>query len=131
MIHRICFCTGSVLPTASAHACDDNNRKGDHVVGSSRHNLFPHLNLDRSRRETHANQNALTLYARQLYTMILGKYHLIYFAVNLAWFSTCDVFSKEPTVLIAILVRNKAHTLPYFLSLLERQDYPKKRICLW
>ncbi|GAB1863997.1 Glycosyltransferase 25 family member [Camponotus japonicus] len=63
--------------------------------------------------------------------MILGKYHLIYFAVNLAWFSTCDVFSKEPTVLIAILVRNKAHTLPYFLSLLERQDYPKKRICLW
>ncbi|XP_011267407.1 glycosyltransferase 25 family member [Camponotus floridanus] len=63
--------------------------------------------------------------------MILGKYHLIYFAVNLAWFSTCDIISKEPTVLIAILVRNKAHTLPYFLSLLERQDYPKKRICLW
>ncbi|XP_050448494.1 glycosyltransferase 25 family member [Cataglyphis hispanica] len=64
--------------------------------------------------------------------MILRKYYyLIYFVINLAWFAMCDVPSKEPTVLIAILVRNKAHTLPYFLSLLERQDYPKKRICLW
>ncbi|KAL6442951.1 hypothetical protein ACFW04_002750 [Cataglyphis niger] len=64
--------------------------------------------------------------------MILRKYYyLIYFVINFAWFAMCDVSSKEPTVLIAILVRNKAHTLPYFLSLLERQDYPKKRICLW
>ncbi|XP_029658681.1 glycosyltransferase 25 family member [Formica exsecta] len=63
--------------------------------------------------------------------MILRKYYLIYFVISLAWFAACDVLSKEPTVLIAILVRNKAHTLPYFLSLLERQDYPKKRICLW
>ncbi|CAL1680358.1 unnamed protein product [Lasius platythorax] len=62
--------------------------------------------------------------------MILRDY-LIYFVINFACFASCDTISKEPTVLIAILVRNKAHTLPYFLSLLERQDYPKKRICLW
>ncbi|XP_014487037.1 PREDICTED: glycosyltransferase 25 family member isoform X2 [Dinoponera quadriceps] len=56
---------------------------------------------------------------------------LAYFVVGLASLAACDVISKEPTVLIAILVRNKAHTLPYFLSLLQRQDYPKQRICLW
>lgn len=38
---------------------------------------------------------------------------------------------KRPAVLIGILVRNKAHTLPYFLTLLERLDYPKQRISLW
>ncbi|XP_020812456.1 glycosyltransferase 25 family member [Drosophila serrata] len=36
-----------------------------------------------------------------------------------------------PTVLIALLVRNKAHTLPMFLSYLEQQDYPKHRIAIW
>ncbi|XP_047115562.1 glycosyltransferase 25 family member [Schistocerca piceifrons] len=38
---------------------------------------------------------------------------------------------RDPTVVIAILVRNKAHTLPYFLTLLERLEYPKDRISLW
>jgi collagen beta-1,O-galactosyltransferase len=38
---------------------------------------------------------------------------------------------KEPTVFISILVRNKAHTLPYFLSLLENLQYPKDRITLY
>jgi len=37
----------------------------------------------------------------------------------------------EPTVFIALLVRNKAHTLPYFLTLLEKLDYPKDRIAIW
>jgi hypothetical protein len=36
-----------------------------------------------------------------------------------------------PRVLIATLVRNKAHTLPYFLTLLENLDYPKDRIAIW
>ncbi|EZA57456.1 Glycosyltransferase 25 family member [Ooceraea biroi] len=63
--------------------------------------------------------------------MVLRGYFFIYFFINLTRLVTCDVNTKEPTVLIAILVRNKAHTLPYFLSLLERQDYPKKRISLW
>lgn len=39
--------------------------------------------------------------------------------------------SKKPTVLITILVRNKAHTLPYFLTFLERLNYPKDRLHLW
>ncbi|PSN54543.1 Glycosyltransferase 25 family member [Blattella germanica] len=42
-----------------------------------------------------------------------------------------DLVNKDPTVVIALLVRNKAHTLPYFLTLLERLDYPKDRISLW
>lgn len=36
-----------------------------------------------------------------------------------------------PTVFVAILVRNKEHTLPYFFGYLERLDYPKNRISLW
>lgn len=38
---------------------------------------------------------------------------------------------KRNTVVIAILVRNKAHVLPYFLTCLERLDYPKDRLLLW
>ncbi|XP_077275224.1 glycosyltransferase 25 family member isoform X2 [Temnothorax americanus] len=63
--------------------------------------------------------------------MILRGYLIVYSVVGLALLATCNAISKEPTVLIGVLVRNKAHTLPYFLSLLERQDYPKKRISLW
>ena len=37
----------------------------------------------------------------------------------------------RPTVLIAMLVRNKAHVLPFTLPLLENLDYPKNRISLW
>ncbi|CAG5120986.1 unnamed protein product, partial [Candidula unifasciata] len=36
-----------------------------------------------------------------------------------------------PSVVIATLVRNKAHTLPWFLGLIEKLDYPKDRIALW
>lgn len=38
---------------------------------------------------------------------------------------------KKPSVLIVTLIRNKAHTLPMFLTYLEEQDYPKDRISLW
>ncbi|XP_017776204.1 PREDICTED: glycosyltransferase 25 family member [Nicrophorus vespilloides] len=38
---------------------------------------------------------------------------------------------KEPTVVVGVLIRNKGHTLPYFLTHLERLDYPKHRISLW
>ncbi|CAG4943098.1 unnamed protein product [Colias eurytheme] len=38
---------------------------------------------------------------------------------------------KWPTVGISILVRNKAYSLPYFLSSLLQLDYPKDRIYLW
>ncbi|NWV77934.1 GT252 galactosyltransferase, partial [Dasyornis broadbenti] len=37
----------------------------------------------------------------------------------------------QPTVLLAILARNAAHTLPHVLGCIERLDYPKSRIALW
>ncbi|XP_076436373.1 procollagen galactosyltransferase 2-like [Babylonia areolata] len=36
-----------------------------------------------------------------------------------------------PTVVVAILVRNKAHALPWFLGRFELLDYPKDRITVW
>lgn len=41
------------------------------------------------------------------------------------------VFREDPTVLVTLLIRNKAHTLPYFLRLFEELDYPKDRMVLW
>lgn len=42
-----------------------------------------------------------------------------------------DNVDKEPTIFVAIFARNKAVTLPYFLWLLQEQDYPKNRMSLW
>uniref|UniRef100_A0A0C9RI84 AAEL003481_0 protein n=1 Tax=Fopius arisanus TaxID=64838 RepID=A0A0C9RI84_9HYME len=55
------------------------------------------------------------------------------FFIIVLW-AGCDVCHcniKQPTILVAVLVRNKAHTLPYFLSLFENLNYPKERISLW
>lgn len=38
---------------------------------------------------------------------------------------------KEPTIFVVLLARNKEHTLPYFLTLFERINYPKKRMALY
>ena len=38
---------------------------------------------------------------------------------------------KHPSVLIVILARNKAHTLPNFLSQFENLNYPKQRLALF
>lgn len=38
---------------------------------------------------------------------------------------------QPPTVVIAILARNAAHSLPYYLGALERLNYPKERISIW
>ncbi|XP_029474376.1 procollagen galactosyltransferase 2 [Rhinatrema bivittatum] len=38
---------------------------------------------------------------------------------------------QKPTVLLAILARNAAHTLPYFLDCLDQLDYPKSRLAIW
>lgn len=40
-------------------------------------------------------------------------------------------YEKLPTILIVTLFRNKAHTMPYFFTFLNRIDYPKERISLW
>lgn len=39
--------------------------------------------------------------------------------------------AAKPTVLVAIIVRNAANLLPYFLGGLEKQLYPTKRMHLW
>ena len=33
--------------------------------------------------------------------------------------------------MIVLLVRNKAHTLPHFLALLDGLDYPREKLRLW
>lgn len=38
---------------------------------------------------------------------------------------------QPPTVVIAIIARNAAHSLPYYLGALERLNYPKERISVW
>ncbi|XP_068608749.1 procollagen galactosyltransferase 2 [Brachionichthys hirsutus] len=38
---------------------------------------------------------------------------------------------QSPTVVVAILARNSAHSLPYYLGALERLNYPKNRISVW
>ncbi|XP_059622938.1 glycosyltransferase 25 family member [Phlebotomus argentipes] len=43
----------------------------------------------------------------------------------------CQLARKEPKLLIVTLVRNKAHTLPLFLTYLTQLQYPKDRIALW
>ncbi|KAK9880917.1 hypothetical protein WA026_013250 [Henosepilachna vigintioctopunctata] len=46
-------------------------------------------------------------------------------------FNSVIAVNKNPTVFISILARNKAHTLPYFLSYLQNLRYPKERLSLW
>ncbi|KZC04706.1 PREDICTED: glycosyltransferase 25 family member [Dufourea novaeangliae] len=55
---------------------------------------------------------------------------LISFILLITFSITYGEDLKKPTVLVSILVRNKAHTLPYFLTFLEGLNYPKKRIHL-
>ena len=42
-----------------------------------------------------------------------------------------DSSSELRTVLIVLLVRNKAHTLPHFLAMLDGLDYPRDKLRLW
>ncbi|XP_063056303.1 procollagen galactosyltransferase 2 [Engraulis encrasicolus] len=37
----------------------------------------------------------------------------------------------KPKVMIAILARNAAHSLPYYLGCIDRLEYPKDRIAIW
>lgn len=63
--------------------------------------------------------------------MILNMYRLILFLLILFHDIESNDELKKPTIFISILARNKGHTLPYFLTLLERLNYPKDRISLW
>lgn len=62
----------------------------------------------------------------------ISLFFQINFILNVVPSETESLTQYKPnTVLIEILVRNKAHTLPYFLTYLERLEYPKDRISLW
>lgn len=37
----------------------------------------------------------------------------------------------KPKIMIAILARNSAHSLPYYLGCIDRLKYPKQRIAIW
>ncbi|XP_077504632.1 procollagen galactosyltransferase 1-A-like isoform X3 [Amblyomma americanum] len=45
--------------------------------------------------------------------------------------ATSDDKLEAPTLLIAVVLRNKAHVLPQFFGYLEQQNYPKSRLSLW
>lgn len=75
--------------------------------------------------------------------MTLTNVHLWVFAI-VGLFHTGSIIAQEtdevdinvwdrqyPSVVICLLVRNKFHTLPYFLGYLEELDYPKNRLKLF
>ncbi|KAG8225161.1 hypothetical protein J437_LFUL002861, partial [Ladona fulva] len=67
---------------------------------------------------------------------MLSMFYILLILSSLSYFSNSEDIpvkpkKRDPTVVIAILARNKAHTLPFFLTLLEGLDYPKSRISLW
>ncbi|XP_041915916.1 probable inactive glycosyltransferase 25 family member 3 [Alosa sapidissima] len=57
------------------------------------------------------------------------------FATSKCYFSeenfTEESKMQQPTVVIAIIARNAAHSLPFYLGALERLNYPKDRISIW
>uniref|UniRef100_A0A5S6QMF6 Glycosyltransferase 25 family member n=1 Tax=Trichuris muris TaxID=70415 RepID=A0A5S6QMF6_TRIMR len=52
-------------------------------------------------------------------------------ALATSWNWKAHAGHQPPTVLFCILVRNKAHVLPYFFGYLEELDYPKDRIAIF
>ncbi|XP_066569206.1 probable inactive glycosyltransferase 25 family member 3 [Amia ocellicauda] len=39
--------------------------------------------------------------------------------------------TRPPAVVLAVIARNAAHSLPHYLGAVERLDYPKQRISVW
>jgi hypothetical protein len=80
------------------------------------------------------NIMAAVKWVHEIIICILKKWLYIMLFMLICKITNGDTYhtvNKDSTVVIAFLVRNKAHTLPYFLTLLERLDYPKDRISLW
>lgn len=65
--------------------------------------------------------------------MFRVKLYLLLIAIMLGALSCSKVKerSKDKTVLIAILARNKEHLLPRYLKCIENQDYPKNLISIY
>ncbi|KRZ16371.1 Procollagen galactosyltransferase 1, partial [Trichinella zimbabwensis] len=92
----------------------------------------------KSEEEQKEKQAAAAAAAKSVVVMFVGedsdhKMASVLLLVLLAcvqWVGALDEL-LEPTVLIGVLVRNKAHVLPYFLGTLDALDYPKRRIQLF
>lgn len=75
-------------------------------------------------------------YRKSFVTM---KVMVKFLSITLVLFVNIQIIKPEhtyhdkelPAVLISILIRNKAHVLPYFFSFLENLNYPKNRIGLF
>lgn len=74
--------------------------------------------------------NVAARFLKRMKTSI-GEFIAVGLCVFLFASCTQATFRDDPTVLVTLLVRNKAHTLPYFLKLFEELDYPKNRLTLW
>lgn len=61
----------------------------------------------------------------------MRPFQLTILLVGLAILQASPPTKQLPTVLVALLVRNKSHLLKHTLALLELQDYPKERISLY
>ena len=75
-------------------------------------------------------------YPRSFSTMLLHFVALVAFVYPAECYFSEEMYPEEskmqpPTVVIAIIARNTAHSLPYYLGALERLDYPKDRISVW
>jgi hypothetical protein len=65
-------------------------------------------------------------------SMKMKVYVVSLMLIQLAYLNIGSLAADEdPLVFVPLLIRNKEHTLPYFLKLFEELDYPKNRMVLW
>lgn len=68
--------------------------------------------------------------------------HLLYFFFLLLWTGPVRSYFPEerwspesallaPRVLVALVCRNSAHSLPHVLGAIDRLNYPKDRMAVW
>ncbi|XP_062846901.1 procollagen galactosyltransferase 1 [Trichomycterus rosablanca] len=69
-----------------------------------------------------------------MFGLVLSVYSLLYGQVwgyfpEERWSAESALLA--PRVLLGLICRNSAHSLPYFLGAIERLNYPKERIAIW
>ncbi|KRX26082.1 Cullin-1, partial [Trichinella nelsoni] len=91
----------------------------------------------KKRREEHKEKQAAAAAQPEVVKFVgehsdrkMGSVLWLVVLVCVQWIGALDEL-LEPTLLISVLVRNKAHVLPYFLGTLDALDYPKRRIQLF
>ena len=82
-----------------------------------------------------ARELTWTQFSRKLSKCFVLLAFVLYSLTNLTEETTeqrkTDFELLNPTIFVAVLVRNKAHTLPWFFGHLEHLNYPKDRLALW